>query len=86
MIESRSRNVKMKIEFHFEDKDELPEQERIDPKVRIVQFNGTGELLIEKSLDDPDKIVINAGNARLELHFTDFMYQVWSMMKEDFLR
>lgn len=64
---------------------EEPRGENVKMEIEL-HFENKAELLIERSIDNSNKIVINAGGLKLELQSTDFLYQVLRMIKEDYLR
>jgi hypothetical protein len=79
----RSIDADIEIEFHFESENELSEEERIDPEVRVVKETGIAELLIERDLNDRSEVVIGAGGLSLKLKFDDFIDQIAGMLKND---
>ena len=83
MNETRGKEVLLDTELHFDSKDELPERERIDPAVRIVRIRERGELLIERDLDDPTRLMITAGGLSLCIGFDDFLRELCCMFRDE---
>jgi len=65
--------VEIEIEHHFEKRDEVPANERIDPEVRIVKVKETGEFFIENGIEkDKGKVVVNAGGLTIKIDKINF--------------
>lgn len=65
--------VDFELEYHFMSDEELPEDQRVDQGVRIVQTKSSGEFLIEDGFDKEEGlIIIGIGGLKLKVKQQDF--------------
>lgn len=74
------KNVKYKVEHHFEKKCVLPSAEQITPSVKIVVEGSEGELIIEKS-DTKKCLDLSIGGIRITLPVKAVIRAIFDALK-----